>query len=320
MLLRTVAQNPPPSPQGGCPPAEPAFYLAGPTGVGKSELAVRVAERIGAEIVGADAFQVYAGLPILTAHPSPDLLARVPHHLVGEIPLSESFNLAEYLRLAGRRIAEIRARKRIPLVVGGTGLYLRSLIHGLADLPQSDPELRSKLEQWPLLELHRELAKLDPEGAATIDSKNPRRLIRALEVCLLTGKPFSSFREEWRNLSGESPASGVVLLRNKEDLSRRIDQRVLQMFAEGVVEEVRAAHSVSQTARQALGFQEIERLLAGEISAQECIATIQQATRRYAKRQRTWFRREPWLQPMDLSGSGQELEAAIANAAVKLAP
>ncbi len=274
------------------PPAEPAFYIAGPTGVGKSEFAVQLAERIGGEIVGADAFQVYDGLPILTAQPGLELRARVPHYLIGEIPLNESFNVAAYLRLASHRIAEIRARGRVAVVVGGTGLYLRGLIHGLADLPTMDEDLRATLEQLPLAELQRKLSGLDPLGFAGIDAKNPRRLIRALEVCILTGRPFSSFQEQWSNAPA---ANGVLLQMSRSRLYDRINQRTAGMFAAGVVEEVSAAGSISPTAQQVLGFREIQSLLAGGNDVPRCIEAIQQQTRRYAKRQLTWFRRETWL-------------------------
>src|SRR5690606_38847835 len=139
--------------------------------------------------------------------------ARVPHHLVAEIPLSENFDVAEYVRRASARIGEIRSRGKVPIVVGGTGLYIRSLVQGMADLPNADPTLRTELEAMPLPELNRKLAELDPAAAVAIDAKNPRRVIRALEVCLLTGKPFSSFRQEWSAVN--AAVAGVVLVRGK---------------------------------------------------------------------------------------------------------
>ena len=294
----------------GFPPAPAAFYVAGPTGVGKSEYAVSLAEQVGGEIVGADAFQIYAGLPILTAQPSSEQRARVPHHLVGNIPLSESFDVAEYVRRASTRIGEIRSRGKVPIVVGGTGLYVRCLVQGMAEVPNADPALRTQLEAMPLAELNRKLAELDPSGAAAIDAKNPRRVIRALEVCLLTGKPFSSFRQQWS--VANAAVAGVVLVREKEDLHRRINARVKEMFREGVVEEVSGAGPLSDSARQVLGFREIERLLQGVITEAECMETIQTQTRQYAKRQMTWFARETWLQRMDLHETdGQVTEAAM---------
>lgn len=288
--------------------AAPLFIIAGPTAVGKSALAAIVAERCGGEIVSADAFQVYRGLDILTAKPAPELRARVPHHLIGEIPLQQSFDVAQFLSLARERITAIRHRGRIPIIVGGTGLYLRALTHGLADLPGSDAALRAEFESQPLDELCRQLVELDPVGFTQIDRQNRRRVIRALEVCRLTGRPFSSFREQWNQSATE--ASGVLLTRVREELNERIDRRAETMFAEGVVEEVRAAGEPGPTSGQTLGWREIRALLNGEMTRAACIAAIQQATRRYAKRQMTWFRREPHLQTVDISAHSNLAELA----------
>ena len=275
------------------------FIIAGPTAVGKSLLAVEVAERCGGEIVGADAFQIYEGLDILTAKPSPELRARVPHHLFGEISLKHAFDVAQFISLAQDRIAGIRQRRRIPIIVGGTGLYLRALTHGLADLPGSDSRLREEFESQPTDELCRQLAQLDAAGFAQIDRQNRRRVIRALEVCRLTGRPFSSFRDQW-----EQPAigaSGVLLTRPREELNARIDRRAEMMFEEGVEAEVRALGEPGPTSIQTLGWREIRASLDGKMSRPDCIAAIQQATRQYAKRQMTWFRRERFLEGVDLS-------------------
>lgn len=287
------------------------IYIVGPTGCGKSAVAVEVAERIGGEIVGADAFQIYRGLDVLTAKPDAAALAQVPHHLIGEIPRSETFDVARYRALAAERITEIASRGFVPVIVGGTGLYVRALTHGLADLPEADAELRARLEARPLAELAAELQQLDPQ--AEIDFKNPRRVVRALEVCLLTGKPFSSFREQAEPVR---PARGVVLVREREELYARIDRRTVEMFASGVVEEVRDAGEVSATAAQAIGLREIQAMLRGEISEGECIAQIQQQTRQYAKRQMTWFRREKHFTQMRVSEA--ETTAGIAKRVVGL--
>jgi tRNA dimethylallyltransferase len=287
------------------PDNSPLFIVAGPTAVGKSELAVAVAERCGGEIVSADAFQIYQGLDILTAKPSPALRARVPHHLIGEIPLTQSFDVAQFLSLARARVAAIRQRGRVPIISGGTGLYLRALTHGLADLPTADAALRAQFEAQPTDELCRQLADLDPAGHAQIDRQNRRRVIRALEVCLLTGCPFSSFRAEW-----EAPAvgaHGVVLLRDRAELHQRIDLRTDAMFTAGVVEEVRLAGAIGPTASQTLGLREIRALIDGATTREACVNTIQNATRRYAKRQLTWFRREPHLEPVILTGDNPPL-------------
>lgn len=273
------------------------IYLAGPTAVGKSDLTVSLAEHLNGEIVGADAFQVYRGLDLLTAKPDARTLARVPHHLIGEIPLTETFDVARYVALANQRIDEVAQRNRIPIVVGGTGLYIRSLTHGLAELPPPNESLRAELATEPLERLLERLEKLDPLSASEIDRNNPRRVIRALEVCLIAGRPFSSFRQEW----AKSPEIRAILLtRPREELYRRIDQRTINMFAAGVVDEVKAVDAISSTASQAIGFREIQELLQGGLTEAESIARIQQQTRNYAKRQLTWFRKETHFQTIEL--------------------
>ncbi len=276
-----------------------SFLILGPTAVGKSGFAADVAARCDGEIVNADAFQVYAGLDILTAKPDADLRARAPHHLVGEIPLTQSWDVAQWLDTARLRIAEIQARGRVAIVCGGTGLYIRALTRGLADLPPASPALRAELAAQPLVELQRRLTELDPECARVIDLQNPRRVIRALEVCLLTQRPFSSFREQWKT----TPTGwrGIVLTRDRDELYAGIDRRTEEMFAAGVIEEVGCAGEVGTTASQTLGLRKIRAHLAGELTRDECIAAIQQATRQYAKRQLTWFRREPAFRNLNLS-------------------
>ena len=274
-----------------------AFFLLGPTAVGKSDLAVKLAERVGGEIVGADAFQVYAGLDILSAKPDAALLARVPHHLIGEVPLSETYDVATYREAALARIADIAARGAVPIICGGAGLYIRALTQGFSDdLPMADGALRAQLESEPLAVLVERLRGLDP--AATVDEKNRRRVVRALEVCILTGKPFSSFRKEW----DDAPTvRGVILSRPREQLIARIEQRTEAMFAAGVVEEVRATTQVGPTAVQMLGLRDIRSHIAGDLPLAACKAAIALGTRQYAKRQATWFRRERGFPWMDLS-------------------
>lgn len=295
------------------PSALQLIYLAGPTASGKSDIAVALALRLGGEIIGADAFQIYAGLDLLTAKPSAELRAQVPHHLIGEIPLTESFDVAQYRAAATQCIADITARGRTPIIVGGTGLYLRALTHGLAELPPANAALRAQLEAEPLPALVERYTQLDPVGATQVDLKNPRRVIRALEVCLLTGQPFSTFRAQ---TEPTEPIRGFVLLHDREVLNTRIDQRTHRMFASGVVEEVRHCPEPSPTAAQAIGYREITSLLRGEITEPDCIARIQLLTRQYAKRQLTWFRRETHLTPVPVieSDTPDSIAARIASA------
>ncbi len=168
-----------------------AFFIVGPTATGKSELAADVAGEIDAEIVSADAFQVYRGLDLLTAKPDASTLAKAPHHLIGTAPLHEEMNAEKYRCAATRAIDEINSRGRLAMVVGGSGLYIKALTHGLAPLPEADAKLREELNAISLDELRSRLAQLDPEAVRTIDTRNRRRVVRALEICLLTGKRAS---------------------------------------------------------------------------------------------------------------------------------
>jgi tRNA dimethylallyltransferase len=276
-----------------------AFFIVGPTATGKSEIAAEIACRLGAEIVSADAFQIYRGLDLLTAKPDEATLAQAPHHLIGAVPLSDEMNVEKYRAAADAAIREIHARGKSVIVVGGSGLYVKALTHGLAKLPAADSELREELAKATIGELFERLRVLDPAGADQIDRKNKRRLIRAVEVCMLSGRPFSAQR-----IQTATATPGIFVYRERADLYRRIDRRVEQMFEADVVEEVRALTDIGPTAEKTLGLREIRMLFAGEISRQECIARIQQATRRYAKRQLTWFRRQSSFEPLNLSLHG----------------
>ena len=214
-----------------------ALFLSGPTAAGKTGIALQVAERCNGEIIGADAFQVYQGLDALTAMPSREERHRVRHHLIDFVPPGESFDVAQNLEAATRCADEIASRGKFPIFTGGTGLYIRALTHGLSDLPKADATIRAELEATGLEDLQKRYASLDPEGAKKIDLKNKRRLVRAIEVCLLTGKPFSSFRAEWE--APPQSAAGFFLRRDRDDLHDRINRRVVEMFRNGAVEEVR---------------------------------------------------------------------------------
>jgi tRNA dimethylallyltransferase len=277
-----------------------AFFIVGPTATGKSEIAADVAREVGAEIVSADAFQIYRGLDLLTAKPDLSTLAKAPHHLIGRVPLTEQMNAEKYRRAATSAIEEINSRGKLAIVVGGSGLYIKALTHGLAPLLESNPKLRERLNAMSLDDLRSELATLDPETARKIDLKNRRRVIRALEICSLTGKPVSAQRL-CKGASHIEAATGVFVFRDRQELYERINQRVEMMFERGVIEEVRTAGERSQTASQMIGLREIRELLAGKKSIPQCIAEIQQATRRYAKRQLTWFRRQTNFLPLNLS-------------------
>jgi tRNA dimethylallyltransferase len=274
------------------------FFIVGPTAAGKSELAADVAHEIGAEIVSADAFQIYRGLNLLTAKSDAATLAKAPHHLIGTVPLHEEMNAEKFRTAALRAIEEIHSHGKMAIVVGGSGLYIKALTHGLAVLPQVDPELRAKLNAMMIDELRSQLMQLDPETARKIDVKNRRRLVRALEICIATEKRTSEQRGQWAVADSRS---GVFVFRDRDELYTRVNNRVEAMFENNVIEEVRAARAMSLTASQMIGLREIRELLAGKMSILQCIAAIQQATRRYAKRQLTWFRRQTNFEPLNLS-------------------
>jgi len=291
-----------------------AFFIVGPTATGKSELGADVARELSAEIVSADAFQIYRGLDLLTAKPDTSTLAKAPHHLIGTTSLHEEMNAEKFRRLALRAIEEINSRGRLAIILGGSGLYIKALTHGLAPLPASDQKLREKLNAMTLDELRSQLIELDPETARKIDVKNRRRVMRALEICLLAGKPASQIvagvdssavalaKVDDSGLPGSPiPAAGVFVFRDRQELYARINQRVEAMFEKGVIEEVRASGATNATASQMIGLREIRELLEGRMSLLQCIAQIQQATRRYAKRQLTWFRWQTNFSPLNLS-------------------
>ena len=272
----------------------PALVIGGPTASGKSALALALAERTGGEIINADAFQIYRGLPLLTAQPSPQELTCVPHQLVAEFDLSEPFDAARYLRIARERITRSWAAGRLPILVGGTGLYIRAVLYGLASgLPGPDPVLRTTLESRPIEDLCNELVSLDPLAAELIDLKNPRRVIRALEVCILTGRPFTSFRD---TNPVTRPIAGTWISLPRETLHQKIETRAKQLFKNGVADEVRSAlPNIGPNAKQAIGVDAISEVLLGNCSEDAAVERIIFQTRQYARRQETWFRKEPAL-------------------------
>jgi tRNA dimethylallyltransferase len=286
------------------------IFLAGPTAVGKSEIALLLAEKTGGEIISVDSMQVYRGLDIGTAKPSVAERARVPHHLIDVVELTETFDAAQFVRLANAAVMEIQSRGHVPIFCGGTGLYFKAFLEGLGDAPPADEKLRAELEAAPLDELLHELAARDPVTYERIDRKNPRRVIRAVEVIRLTGKPFSKQRAEWES-KVQGPRSEVIvgLSRSTEDLRSRIDARVEAMFERGLVEETRGLldHGLARnkTAMQALGYRQVVEHLRGEHSLAETIELVKIRTRQFAKRQMTWFKRQLNVQWVELSSSDE---------------
>jgi tRNA dimethylallyltransferase len=283
-----------------------ALILTGPTGSGKSQLALELAERLGAEIVSMDSMALYRGMDVGTAKPTAAERRRVPHHLLDVLDPWESASVAWWLQRAAACVADVEGRGRRALVVGGTPLYLKALLCGLFDGPPADEALRQRLAGTAAAEgpeaLHRRLAAVDPAAAARLHPNDVRRVIRALEVWELTGRPLSAWQTQWSGEVPEGCADRCLWLDlPRPELYARIDARVERMFADGLVDEVRALRRLprplSRTAARGLGYPEVLDLLDGKATAAETVGRVQTRTRQFAKRQLTWFRRLPGCRP-----------------------
>lgn len=295
--------------------------VVGPTASGKTALGIALARKLGGEIISADSMQIYEGMDIATAKPTQAEMQDIPHHLIGILPRSQAFSAAEYVTLAKEKIAGIAARGKLPIIVGGTGLYVDSLLSGMQFSQEgNDPKLREQLYARAETEgkevLHAELAALDPEAAASIHPNNAVRVVRALEVCLSSGRRFSELKAE--NAAHQSPYDAVMIGLDYADravLYDRIDRRVLAMLEQGLLEEARAVYEAGgmQTAANAIGYKELIPYFENQASLDDCIAKIQQETRRYAKRQLTWFRRNHQISWLILS-ENDEVEEILEKA------
>ena len=287
---------------------KPVFIL-GPTGSGKSAVAVELAEILGnAEIISADAYQVYKGMPIITATPSFEELSRVKHHLVGFMDPTENNDAAEHARRAGVIIEQLKKGGMPPVLTGGSGLYVKFISHGISHAPPSDSVLREELNALSLEEAVCKLQEADPEGAANTDLHNQRYVVRNLEIVLLGGKPLSYWKNNWQ----EPVGSGFCIVRDTEELDARIARRAEQMLRDGAIEEVAAleALTLSTTASKTLGLSQVQDYLKGRLTRSELVSAISLATRQYAKRQRTWLRREKWLTPVEVKAGETAREVA----------
>ena len=283
----------------------PAIYLAGATAIGKSALALRLAKRLGGEIISVDSMQVYRGLDIGTAKPSANEQGETPHYLIDVAEINEPFDAAQFVRLAKRAEEAIRLRGMRAIFCGGTGLYFRALFDGLGESPPGDDSLRAELEAMPLEELLVELAAKDPEAFEAVDRQNPRRVIRAVEVIRLTGQAYSSQRIGWDAL-GQAPANLFCITREMDDLNARIHERVDRMFEQGLVAETESLAKrglrENRTACQALGYRQVLEHLDGGLGLAETVELVKARTRQFAKRQRTWFRNQMNCQSVEWTG------------------
>lgn len=280
----------------------PRVAVLGPTASGKSAVAMAVAtsdvgRRVGVELLSVDAMQVYRGMDIGTAKPSPEEMSRVPHHLIDLVDASESFTVAQFQTACATAVDDIETRGGTAVFVGGTGLYLRAVVDDL-DIPGQWPDLRARLERELVTEgpesLHRRLVELDPAAASKMEPSNGRRIVRALEVCEGSGRAFSSFGPGVDTYP-DSPVRQVAILWDRAVLSGRIERRVHDMIDRGLVAEVSALmeRGLSRTALQALGYKEMVDHLEGRASLDEAVATTILRTRQFAVRQERWFRRDP---------------------------
>lgn len=308
-------------------PFHRAVYLTGPTASGKSAVGVELARLLDAEIVALDSMTLYRAMDIGTAKPTMAERQGIPHHLIDVLDPWESSSVAHYRIWAAAVVEGILARGKRVLFVGGAGLHLKALLRGLFEGPGADADIRSRLEEDAARSgdaaIHARLAEVDPSTAARLHPNDRRRVIRALEVALLTGRPLSEFQESHAR-AAPADVSVFALARPREELRDRIDRRVVAMFAEGLVDEVRGLTAGSRPLHpvpaQGVGYREVIDLLAGRLTEAEAIEQVQTRTRQFAKRQRTWFRGLTEVQPWPIAAdeapeqTARALAERIANA------
>ena len=293
---------------------EPLIIIAGPTAAGKTALSVALAKRIGGEIISADSMQVYRGMDIGTAKVTPEEAAGVPHHLIDVLDPKEPFNVMTFRRMVKESIREVRERGNVPVLVGGTGFYIQSVLYDVQfEEDASSAELRETLEREAKEtgpeKMHERLAALDPEAAAAIHPNNVKRVVRALEYCLATGRKISEHNEAQRKRTSPYRFLYYVLTMDRAALYRRIDMRVDRMMEEGLLEEVKRLRDSGVTedmvSMQGIGYRQMFDYLTGIATLDEAVERIKRETRHFAKRQLTWFRREPdarWINLSDYGG------------------
>ncbi|HEX2123931.1 MAG TPA: tRNA (adenosine(37)-N6)-dimethylallyltransferase MiaA [Thermoanaerobaculia bacterium] len=291
------------------------IVIAGPTGSGKSELALRLAVTVGGEIVNYDSVQIYRGFDIGSAKPSPEQRRLVPHHLFDIADADDEFNAADYARLARAAIDDIHARDRPAILAGGTFFYLRALLGGLPEMPGRDETIRARIRNLArkprgAARLHRWLSKIDPRSGRKIAPGDRHRVERALEVWLTSGRPISSWEADEREL----PAIKIALTLERQRLGEILDRRVEEMFASGLVDETRALldrHPATARPFGTIGYREAAAVVRGEMTMEAAIAETKRRTRAYAKRQMTWLRSERNVQWIDAADRDEAFAAAL---------
>jgi tRNA dimethylallyltransferase len=299
------------------------IFLVGPTAVGKSAVAFELVQSLGTELISADSRQVYRGMDIGTAKPTPAERARVTHHLLDVVEPDQPFSAGQFRVLASAVIEKLHQQGRIPIVIGGTGLYVKLLAYGVWQGPPSatgaDWDLRRRLRREEEIQgagyLHHRLREIDPESAARIKPRDLSKIIRAIEVFEKTGRPLSAFHREHRFQERPYRAVMIGLRRSRPDLYRRIEERVDRMMKEGLVEEVRGllskGYSPDLSSMQGLGYRQIIGYLKKRYDLTEAVRLLKRDTKRYAKRQMTWFNRDPSIQWIDLQEADETKEAWV---------
>jgi len=280
---------------------KPLIIITGPTATGKTDFSIKLAEEIGGEVISADSMQVYKGLDIGTDKVSKEIREKIPHHLIDVITPDKPFSVADFVKLSDQAIEEIRKKNKYPIVVGGTGFYIKALLYGIPQTPPSDKKLREQLLSQPTEKLYEKLLKIDPEYAQKIGRNDKKRIVRALEVYEITGKPITSFKPF--SSTPRYEFLGYFLYRNRDELYKRIENRVDSQIKRGLIEETKwlLQFGKDTTAFQALGYKEILEYLEGKRPLEEAVQLLKKRTKQFAKRQFTWFKKEPKFKWINMS-------------------